>query len=101
MKAFELADRGAGIAGAHSSVPYFGKFTGPNAFFTIKGELYTAASTSKFLLLRSRIVDGRTDHCARIALCFAKADWKRRSHERMEGTGRLRMKTSHRVFFTR
>jgi hypothetical protein len=101
VKAFELADRGAGIAGTPFNVPYFRKFKGPNAFFTITGEPYTAASTSKFLLLRSRIVGGRTDHCARIALCFAKGDWTRRPRERMEGHWPITYEDLPACFFTR
>jgi len=76
---YELAHRGAGIAGFYYSQPYLSEFTAPNAFFTIKGEPYTKAPDTKFMWLRSRIVGGRTNHWARIALRFAEVDFKGRS----------------------
>ena len=76
---YELAHRGAGIAGVYYSQPYLSEFTAPNAFFTIKGEPYTNAADTKFMWLRSRIVGGRTNHWARIALRFAEVDFKGRS----------------------
>jgi choline dehydrogenase-like flavoprotein len=76
---YELAHRGAGIAGVYYSQPYLSEFTAPNAFFTLKGEPYTNAPDTKFMWLRSRIVGGRTNHWARIALRFAEVDFKGRS----------------------
>jgi choline dehydrogenase-like flavoprotein len=80
---YELAHRGAGIAGMYYNIPYVNEFTAPNAFFTIKGEPYTTAPDSKFMWLRSRIVGGRTNHWARIALRFAEVDFKGRSTDGM------------------
>jgi choline dehydrogenase-like flavoprotein len=76
---YKLAHRGAGIAGFYYSQPYLSEFTAPNAFFTIKGEPYTNAPDTKFMWLRSRIVGGRTNHWARIALRFAEVDFRGRS----------------------
>ena len=83
MWPYELAHRGAGIAGMYYNIPYLSEFTAPNAFFTIKGEPYTTAPDSKFMWLRSRIVGGRTNHWARIALRFAEVDFKGRSADGM------------------
>lgn len=80
---YELAHRGAGIAGMYYNIPYLSEFTAPNAYFTIKGEPYTNAPDSKFMWLRSRIVGGRTNHWARIALRFAEVDFKGRSADGM------------------
>ena len=80
---YELAHRGAGIAGMYYNVPYLSELTAPNAFFTIKGEPYTNAPDSKFMWLRSRIVGGRTNHWARIALRLAEVDFKGRSADGM------------------
>ena len=80
---YELAHRGAGIAGMYYNIPYVNEFTAPNAFFTIKGEPYTNAPDSKFMWLRSRIVGGRTNHWGRIALRFAEVDFKGRSSDGM------------------
>ncbi|PYV30775.1 MAG: GMC family oxidoreductase, partial [Acidobacteria bacterium] len=76
---YELTHRGAGIAGMYYNLPYLSEFSAPNAFFTIRGEPYTTAPDSKFMWLRSRIVGGRTNHWARIALRFAEVDFKGRS----------------------
>lgn len=80
---YELAHRGAGIAGMYYNIPYLSEFSAPNAFFTIKGEPYTTAPDSKFMWLRSRIVGGRTNHWARIALRFAEVDFRGRSTDGM------------------
>jgi choline dehydrogenase-like flavoprotein len=80
---YDLAHRGAGIAGMYYNIPYLSEFTAPNAFFTIKGEPYTTAPDSNFMWLRSRIVGGRTNHWARIALRFAEVDFKGRSTDGM------------------
>lgn len=80
---YELVHRGAGIAGMYYDIPYVNEFTAPNAFFNIKGEPYTNAPGSKFMWLRSRIVGGRTNHWARIALRFAEVDFKGRSTDGM------------------
>ena len=84
VRPYELAHHGARIAGVYYNLPYLSEFTAPNAFFTIKRKPDTAAPDSKFLWLRSRIVGGRTDHWARIALRFAKFHVKAGSHD---GTG--------------
>jgi choline dehydrogenase-like flavoprotein len=80
---YDLPHRGTGIAGMYYNIPYVNEFTAPNAFFTIKGEPYTTAPDSKFMWLRSRIVGGRTNHWARIALRFAEVDFKGRSTDGM------------------
>ena len=80
---YDLAHRGAGIAGMYYNIPYINEFTAPNAFFTIKGEPYTTAPDTKFMWLRSRIVGGRTNHWARIALRFAEVDFRGRSTDGM------------------
>lgn len=76
---YDLPHRGAGIAGMYYNIPYINEFTAPNAYFTIKGEPYTTSPDSKFMWLRSRIVGGRTNHWARIALRFAEIDFRGRS----------------------
>ena len=80
---YDLAHRGAGIAGMYYNIPYINEFTAPNAFFTIKGEPYTTAPDTKFMWLRSRIVGGRTNHWGRIALRFAEVDFRGRSTDGM------------------
>jgi len=80
---YQLPHRGAGIAGIYYNIPYINEFTAPNAFFTIPGEPYTTGPDSKFMWLRSRIVGGRTNHWARIALRFADVDFRGRSSDGM------------------
>lgn len=78
---YELAHRGAGIAGAAYKNPYWTEFLAPNGFWEIEGEPYTTAPDSAFRWFRSRIVGGRTNHWARIALRFAEVDFKSRSSD--------------------
>ncbi len=78
---YELAHRGAGIAGAAYRNPYWTEFLAPNGFWEIEGEPYTTASDSAFRWFRSRIVGGRTNHWGRIALRFAEVDFKCRSND--------------------
>jgi choline dehydrogenase-like flavoprotein len=94
---YDLAHRGAGIAGMYYGIPYLSEFSAPNAFFTIKGEPYTITPESKFMWLRSRIVGGRTNHWARIALRFAEVDFKARSSDGMGDDWRSLIKTSLRI----
>jgi len=80
---YDLAHRGAGVAGA--GYHDFGRteFMAPNGSWIIEGEPYTSAPGSKFRWFRSRIVGGRTNHWGRIALRFAEVDFKSRSTDGM------------------
>jgi len=80
---YDLAHRGAGVAG--SGYHDFGRteFMAPNGSWIIEGEPYTSAPGSKFRWFRSRIVGGRTNHWGRIALRFAEVDFKSRSSDGM------------------
>jgi choline dehydrogenase-like flavoprotein len=80
---YELPHRGAGIGG-NALKPGNGlenEFLAPTGAWTIEGEPYTSALGSSFFWFRSRIVGGRTNHWGRIALRFAPADFKARSHD--------------------
>jgi choline dehydrogenase-like flavoprotein len=77
---YDLPHRGAGIGGKDEN---FGEFLAPNGFWEIEGEPYTSAPGSKFRWFRSRIVGGRTNHWGRIALRFARVDFKARSTDGM------------------
>jgi len=72
---YELRHRGAGVEGS-GYLPVTNEFLAPNGFWTIEGEPYTLAPGSRFMWFRSRIVGGRTNHWARIALRFAEVDFK-------------------------
>ncbi len=78
---YQLAHRGAGIAGA--GYEDFGRteFMAPNGSWTIEGEPYISAPGSRFRWFRSRIVGGRTNHWGRIALRFAEVDFRARSND--------------------
>ncbi len=75
---YDLPHRGAGVGGLQRGI-VGDEFMAPNGAWTIEGEPYTSAPGSNFLWFRSRIVGGRTNHWGRIALRFAKVDFKARS----------------------
>src|SRR3989442_7569994 len=64
---YELEHRGAGVGG-FGYLPVLSEFLAPNGFWTIVGEPYTIGPVSKVMVLRSRILGARTNHCGPIAL---------------------------------
>src|SRR5205823_1350167 len=79
---YDLPHRGAGVGGLQRGI-VGDEFMAPNGAWTIEGEPYTSAPGSNFMWFRSRIVGGRTNHWGRIALRFAKVDFKPRSTDGM------------------
>jgi choline dehydrogenase-like flavoprotein len=75
---YQLPHRGGGVGGKLKG-DVGDEFMAPNGAWEIEGEPYTVAAGSQFRWFRSRIVGGRTNHWARMALRFAPVDFKTRS----------------------
>lgn len=73
---YEIPHRAAGVGGKFYNQPYLSEFTAPGLFWDIEGEPYTRAPGSDFAWLRARILGGRTNQWARIALRMSEWDFK-------------------------
>ena len=65
--------------GAGTSLRDFGDFDAAWGGWTLPGEPYTKAPNTDFMLFRSRMLGGRTNHWGRISLRFGPDDFKRGS----------------------
>jgi len=72
---YELTYRGFG-PGYSFNKPYVDEFNAHLGSWNLKGEPYTVAEGQKFMWFRSRVLGGRTNIWARIALRFAAYDFK-------------------------
>ena len=79
---YDLEHRGAGVGGKLRN-ELNDEFMAPNGAWEIDGEPYVSAPGSRFRWFRSRIVGGRTNHWGRIALRYARVDFKSRSTDGM------------------